>query len=145
MERTAPKRGTTKYDHRFSLHTNDTALFFNVEAILNVMPAVSMNFSLISSAPEQRHQRLRKCIFHHPGDTTLMQVPRAWNLQFNLENPVGFIEFTTEFKYIGSIVHHPLTSDADVDKRIKSASAAFGVLKSILTIKDIDLKVKRRL
>jgi hypothetical protein len=40
-------------------------------------------------------------------------------------NPVGFIDFTTEFKYFGSIGHHSLTSDADVDKRIRSTSAAF--------------------
>jgi cytosine/uracil/thiamine/allantoin permease len=33
-------------------------------------------------------------------------------------------------------------SDADVDKRIRSASAAFGALKTILTNKYIDLKVK---
>jgi hypothetical protein len=44
--------------------------------------------------------------------------------------------------YLGSIVHHSLTSDADVDKRIRSASAAFGALQNILTNKDIDLKVK---
>jgi hypothetical protein len=50
--------------------------------------------------------------------------------------------FTTEFKYLGSIVHHFLTSDADVDKRIRPASAAFGALKNILTNKDIELKVK---
>jgi hypothetical protein len=57
-------------------------------------------------------------------------------------NALGFIEFATKFKYLGSIVHHSLTSDADVDKRIRSASAAFGALKNILTNKDIDLKVK---
>jgi hypothetical protein len=34
-------------------------------------------------------------------------------------NAIGFIDFTTEFKYLGSIVHHSLTSDADVDKRIR--------------------------
>jgi hypothetical protein len=47
-----------------------------------------------------------------------------------------------EFEYLGSIAHHSLASDEDVDKRIRSASAAFGALKSILTNKDIDLKVK---
>jgi hypothetical protein len=62
----------------------------------------------------------------------------------SLGNPVGFIDLTTEFKYLGSIVHHSLTSDADVDKRIRSASATFGAFKSILTNKDIDLKVKGR-
>jgi hypothetical protein len=48
-----------------------------------------------------------------------------------LKNPVGFIDFTTEFKYLGSIVLHSLTSDADVDKRIRSASATYGALKKI--------------
>jgi hypothetical protein len=48
-------------------------------------------------------------------------------------NPVGFIDFMTEFNYLGSIVHHSLTSDADVDKRIRQASAAFGALESIMT------------
>jgi hypothetical protein len=59
-----------------------------------------------------------------------------------LGNPVGFIDFTTEFKYLGSIVHHSLTSDESVNKCIRPASAAFGALKNILTYKDIDLKVK---
>jgi hypothetical protein len=45
-------------------------------------------------------------------------------------------------KYLGSIVHHSLTSEEDVDKHIISALAAFGALKYILTNKDIDLKVK---
>jgi hypothetical protein len=59
-----------------------------------------------------------------------------------LGNPVCFIDFTTEFKYLGSIVHHSLTTDADVIKRIRPASAAFGALKNILTDIAIDLKVK---
>jgi hypothetical protein len=59
-----------------------------------------------------------------------------------LGNPFSFIDFTTEFKCLGSIVYHSLASDADVDKRIRSVSAAFRALKNILTNKDIDLKVK---
>jgi hypothetical protein len=59
-----------------------------------------------------------------------------------LGNPVGFIDFTTEFKHLGSTAHHSLTSDADVYERFTSASADFGVLKKILTNKDIDPKIK---
>jgi hypothetical protein len=66
-------------------------------------------------------------------------IPRLDVLNY-LGNPVGFMDFTTEFKYHGSIVHHSLTSDADLGKCIKAASAAFGALKIILTNKDIDLK-----
>jgi hypothetical protein len=43
-------------------------------------------------------------------------------------NPVGFIDFTTEIKYLASIEHHSLTSDVDADKRIMPASAALGLL-----------------
>ncbi len=31
---------------------------------------------------------------------------------------VGFVDFTKEFKYLGSTIDSSLTSDADVDKRI---------------------------
>jgi hypothetical protein len=40
----------------------------------------------------------------------------------------GFIDFCEKFKYLGSMLHYSLTSDADVDKRITSATAAFGAL-----------------
>jgi hypothetical protein len=73
---------------------------------------------------------------HSEGNTSRLDVLGG------TRNALGFIEFATEFKYLGSIFHHSLTSDADVDKRIRSASAAFGALQNILTNKDIDLKVK---
>jgi hypothetical protein len=47
------------------------------------------------------------------------------------ENPDGFIDFMKDFKYLDSIVHQFLTSDADADKRIRPASAAFGALKNM--------------
>jgi hypothetical protein len=58
----------------------------------------------------------------------------------------GFIDFTKKFKYLGSIINSSLTSDSDIDKRIKSATAIFGALSScIFSKKDIDLKVKGRI
>ena len=41
----------------------------------------------------------------------------------------GFVNFTKEFKYLGSIIDSSLTSDADVDMRIKAATSAFGALQ----------------
>ena len=60
------------------------------------------------------------------GDTAPFTVPGPGG-----EDP-GFVSFTKESKYLGSIVHSSLTSDADVDKRIRSAVAAFGALRSAL-------------
>jgi len=47
----------------------------------------------------------------------------------------GFIDFCEKFKYLGSIPHYSLSCNADVDKRIASATAAFGALKNIFTDK----------
>ena len=41
----------------------------------------------------------------------------------------GFISFSTEFKYLGSIVHNSLKPDADIDYRISKATSAFGALR----------------
>ncbi len=43
---------------------------------------------------------------------------------------------------LGSIVHCSLSSEADVDKRIKSATAAFGALRNDFTNRQLDLKLK---
>ena len=41
----------------------------------------------------------------------------------------GFISFSTEFVYLGSLLHQTLTCGADIDRRIVKASAAFGALQ----------------
>ena len=57
--------------------------------------------------------------------------------------PVGFIDFTKETtQYFSSIVHDPLSSEADVDERLKSATAAIGALKNVFTNRHLDLKLK---
>ena len=44
--------------------------------------------------------------------------------------------------YLGSILHYSLTSDADVDKRIASATAAFGALKNLFNSKYLSEELK---
>ena len=60
------------------------------------------------------------------GDTT------AFTVSGLRGKDLGFVGFTKEFKYLGSIVPSSLTSNADVDKRIRSAAAAFGALWGVL-------------
>jgi hypothetical protein len=48
-----------------------------------------------------------------------------------------------EFKHLGSITHFSLTSDADVNAHIKSATSIFGDLRdSIICNKSVNLEVK---
>ena len=58
----------------------------------------------------------------------------------------GFVSFTPQFKYLGSHTHHTLTSEADVDARITSATSAFGALRrDVFSNKRVKLKTKGRL
>jgi hypothetical protein len=43
-----------------------------------------------------------------------------------LVDGTGFVVLIKTFNYLSSIIHYSLTSDADVYKRIESATAAFG-------------------
>jgi hypothetical protein len=67
--------------------------------------------------------------------------------RFNIRNAdgsaVGFVDFTNEFKYLGSIIDSSLTSDADVDKRIQTATSAYGALKNVPTYLSVDFRVKK--
>jgi len=44
----------------------------------------------------------------------------------------GLVSFCTEFKYLGSIIAQSLRADADIDRRIASATAVFGALRFVV-------------
>ena len=112
------------------MFADDCALFFNTRSDLEV-------------GASYLYDHLRKFGLQvHVGSgstaskTEAMYIPpprvdysAADTSRFNIVDgaglPAGFVDFTTEFKYLGSILHHSLTSEADVDKRLKSATAAF--------------------
>ena len=100
-------------------------------------------------------------MMHIGVDTTLSKTeamyfspPRVDNSnadtsRFDIRNAdgstVGFVDFTKEFEYLGSVIDSSLTSDADVNLRIKAAKSAFGALKNALTSLSVDLRVKGRI
>ena len=51
---------------------------------------------------------------------------------------MGYVDSTNEFKYLSSLITPSLTSDADVTKRLKAASAAFGAPKGVFRNKHLD-------
>jgi hypothetical protein len=69
-----------------------------------------------------------------PSKTEAMYFPGPRETQesgdtSNFTVDAGWVSFTTDFKYLGSIINSSLTSNADVDFRITKATAAFGALK----------------
>lgn len=63
----------------------------------------------------------------------------------NFDVADGFVSFTTEFKYLGSMINYSLTSTTDVNKRITDASAAFGALSCIFDKKHISRRIKGKI
>ncbi len=149
-EQSERKRGTIAFEFWLSLFADDCAIFFNSRADL-----------IIGSSYLYNHLRKFGLLMHVgngavPSKTEAMYFPpprveylAADTSRVNVCDtngaPVGFIDFTKEFKYLGSIVHYSLSSEADVDKRIKSATAAFGALKNVFTNRHLDLKLKGRI
>jgi hypothetical protein len=140
------KRGATSFELWASLFADDCAVFFNSREELVI-------------GTQHLFTHLRKFgLEMHVGrgstasKTEAMFCPRPrrayedGNTERFAVDGDGFVEFTREFKYLGSIISSELTSDADVDKRIKSATAIFGALStSIFKNKDLSPLVKGRI
>ena len=136
-ERSTRKRGVTVFELFASLFADDCALFFETRAdmvtgtsyLFNHLRKFGLKMHIGSGATASKTEAMYyppTRMAYEDGDTTPFSV-------FGPSGEVlGFVTFVLEFKYLGSLVHHSLTSDADVNKRIKAASAAFGALRSVL-------------
>ena len=108
--------------------------------ILTLGPVTSLlifgnsGFACMLVAVMQR-PRLRQCTSHRLEWRTRLRS------RFYIDG-TGFIDFCEKLKYLGSMLHYSLTSDADVDKRITSATAAFGALKNIFADKYLSEELK---
>jgi exonuclease III len=138
------KRGASSFHFWASLFADDCALIFETredliagtDAIYAHLRKFGLNMhvgrgDMASKTEAMFFPKARQS--YEDGDTSRFRVDGS-----------GFVEFTESFKYLGSIIHYSLSADADVDKRIKSASAAFGALRSIFSNRHIDYHIKGR-
>lgn len=123
------KRGVTAFELWCALFADDCALLFNTRE------------DMVKGANYLYHHLRRFGLLMHigKGDTAskteamYFPPPRQHSDggdQSNFTVADGFVSFTAEFCYLGSIIHQTLSSDADVDARITKARAAFGALRS---------------
>lgn len=137
-EKWSRKRGVTIFELWASLFADDCAVFFNSR--LELVVGTQHLFSHLRKFGLEMHVGRGSTA----SKTEAMYCPKPHKAygdedtgRFMVDGD-GFIEFTREFKYLGSIISTTLTSDADVDKRIKSATAIFGALgTSLFKRKDI--------
>jgi len=131
------KRGVTPFRLFDSLLAGDCAIFFETRedmvtgksCLFNHLRKFGLKMHVGSGTAASKTEAVSYPASTGPyedGDTTPFTVSRPDG------KDLGFVSFTKEFKYLGPIVHSSLTSDADMDKRIRSAVAVFGALRSVL-------------
>ena len=122
------KRDVTVYELWASLFADDCALLFNSRE------------DLVIGANYLFHHLRKFGLLMHIGigdiasktEAMFFPAPRQAHSsgdQTNFSVAHGFVTFTNEFKYLGSLVHYTLTSDADIAYKIDKATAAFGALR----------------
>ena len=145
-ERSGRVRGVTLFNLWASLYADDCAIFFKTRQ--DLITGSTYLFSHL--ARFGLHMHVGRGSTKSKTEAMFFPKPRtpyedADTSSFFIDNDGGFVHFCTEFKYLGSIITPCLTSDADVDKRIKSASAAFGALRDcVFANRDLGLQVKGR-
>jgi hypothetical protein len=131
----------TEFELWNSLFADDCGLLFNTRG------------DMITGANYLYHHLRRFGLLMHigkgttPSKTEAMYYPAPRQVhadgdQTDFDVHDGFISFCDEFRYLGSIIHHSLTSDADVNARIIKARAAFGALQGFLSNKYLYVKCK---
>lgn len=136
------KRHVTEFEFFCSLFADDCGLLFGSREDLIV--GANYIFNHLKRFGLQMHigrgttpSKTEAVYFPKPRDS----YEDGDTSNFNVAD--GFVSFTKEFKYLGAIIHYSLTSDADVIKRISSASSAFGAMREcFFSNRDIDYKDK---
>ena len=124
-ENSTRRRDATSFELWASLFADDCALLFNSRD--DLIAGSNHIFAHLRKFGLQMH--IGRGAAASKTEAMYFPLPRqayaAADTSRFLVDGTGFIEFSESFKYLGSIIHYSLTSDADVHKRIKSATAAF--------------------
>ena len=152
-ERSFRKHDASSFDLWTSLFGDDCAIFFNSRADLELGASYLFNrfnylrrFGLMMHICVETALSKTKATYFPPPRVYYSNADTSRFDMRNADGPTaGFVDFTKEFKYLGSIIGSSLTSDADVDMIIKAATSAFGALKKVLTGLTVNPRVKGRI
>ena len=142
-ERSTRKRGVHTFEHWVSLFADDCAIFFETRE--DLVEGTSYLFNHLRRFGLQMHvgngstaSKTEAMFFPRPREPYEHGNTERFGISGHDNSTVGYVDFTKEFKYLGSLITPSLTSDADVTKRLKAASAAFGALRGVFRNRHLD-------
>ena len=145
------EHGSFTYEFWVSLFADDCALIFNnreeleigTKYINNHLSAFGLQMHKGQGSTASKTEAMfipgHKRQYQH-GDTSKIYFMEAYP---NIT--VYHVTFVEKFKYLGSIIHHSLESEWDINNRINNANGAMQRLKPMMKRADIDMKVKGRI
>ena len=141
-----PQADATPFELWTSLFADDCALLFNSRDdlitgsnhIFSHLCKVGLQMQIGRGATASKSDAMY-FLLHFPPPR---QAYAAADTSRFLVDGTGFVELSESFKYLGSMTHYSATSDTEVYRRIKSATAAFGVLKKLFGDKYLPLLPK---
>ena len=123
------RRGVTKFEVWSSLFADDCGLLFETRddmvAGANYIFAHLRRFGLHMHVGRGNIASKTEAVYYPPPREPADSGDRS---DFAVDGD-GFISFSSEFVYLGSLIHEKLTCGPDIDRRIVKASAAFGALQ----------------
>ena len=135
MEQAYNTKGS-KFDFWLCLYADDSVLLF--ANCTDLTEGAEFAFSTLARFGLQMHIQ---------GKTEAMYIPcRLGHCNLadtsNVSIATDFIPFAAVFRYLGTHMHHSPSDLHDVQRRITSAGAMFGSLKSTLCAHQVNLKAK---
>jgi hypothetical protein len=138
----SPKAKGTLFDLFYFLYVDDGAMLFNnredLEAGTTLLFSHFARFGLEMHIGRENKNSKTECMYF-PAFNEKYQDENTENISVG----DGFVSFTKEFKYLGSLITSELDDAVDVDARIAQANKAMGALRDYFKCKQVSLKAKR--
>jgi hypothetical protein len=138
----SPKAMGSKFDLFYFLYVDDGAMLFENREDLkkgtNLIMSHFARFGLEMHIGRNEKQSKTECVYFPAFDHEYDDADTS-----NFAVAEGFVQFTRQFKYLGSTISFNLDDTMDIDLRISQASKAMGALRNYFRCKQISLYAKR--
>jgi hypothetical protein len=138
----SPKAMGSKFDLFYFLYVDDGAMLFDNRKDLEEGTKLIMDhfarFGLEMHVGRGDKASKTECVYF-PAFENEYEDADTSNFAVN----DGFVQFTKQFKYLGSTISYSLNDSVDIDARISQASKAMGALRNYFKCNQVSLYAKR--
>ena len=138
----SPKAKGTLFDLFYFLYVDDGAMLFEsrkdlIEGTRLIMEHFG-RFGLEMHIGRNGKRSKTECVYF---PAFVNKYDEADTSQFAVQD--GFVQFSKQFRYLGSVISFNLSDTADIDARLSQATKAMGALRNYFRCDEVSLHAKR--